>query len=76
MPGPAVSKPFDWCGAVTATCRKKDKYRMDAGVLQLYHRRKRETSSTAMPKLQPCERTAKEMSRNSSEGILLEEVLL
>jgi hypothetical protein len=46
-------------------------------MLQLHPNRRRESSSSVIPRLQPCERrTAKEKKTTSSHGTLWEEVLL
>jgi hypothetical protein len=50
---------------------------MYAELLQLHPSRRRQTSPSVIPRLQPYERTtAKERSRTNFEGILREEVLL
>jgi hypothetical protein len=56
---------------------RKDEYRMYAEMLQLHPKKRRESSSSVIPRLQPCQRrTAKEKSTTSSQRILWEDVLL
>jgi hypothetical protein len=56
---------------------RKDEYRIYAEMLQLRPTRRRESSSSVIPRLQPCERrTAKEKSTTSSQGTHWEDVLL
>jgi hypothetical protein len=80
MSGPTASNPLDVCGAVVATCiiialkREVKKYAL---LFQLRPSRRRETSSSVIPRMQPCEKiTAKEKSTTSSHGVLWESVLL
>jgi hypothetical protein len=50
---------------------RKDEYKICAELLQLRPDRRRETSSSVIPRLQPCERrTAEEKINRSSENIL------
>jgi hypothetical protein len=80
MSRPTASFPLDFCGTIVATCVEntlKEKYRIHTELLQLHPRRRRETSSSIILRLQPCERrTAKEKSTMNSQGILWEDVLL
>jgi hypothetical protein len=56
---------------------RKDEYRIYDEMLQLHTNRRRKTSSSIIPRLQPYERvTAKEKSITSSQGTLWEDVLL
>jgi hypothetical protein len=56
---------------------RKDEYGIYAEMLQLHPTRRRESSSSVTPRLQPCERrTAKEKSTTSSQETLWEDVLL
>jgi hypothetical protein len=56
---------------------RKEEYTIYAEMLQLHPTRRRESSSSVIPRMQPRERrTVKEKSTKSSQGILLEEGLL
>jgi hypothetical protein len=67
-----------WCcgGHLNRECPEKT-YRIYVKLLQLHPGRRRETSSSIILRLQPCERrTAQEKSRTSSQGIFWENVFL
>jgi hypothetical protein len=80
MSGPTASNPLDVCGAVVATFIENALKRQIQNLCQaaaVPPWRRRETSSSIIPRLQPCERrTAKEKSTISSKAILWEDVLL
>jgi hypothetical protein len=76
----AVSNSLIVCGVVVATFignapkRRIQNLRRDAAIAPS---RRRETSSSIISRVQPCERrTAKEKSTTSSQGILWEDILL
>jgi hypothetical protein len=67
MFGPTASNSLDVCGALVATCLG------NAELLKLNPRRRRETSSSVITRLQACERrTTNEMNTTRSQGILRE----
>jgi hypothetical protein len=60
MYGTTASNPFDGCGAVVATLNRefpeKKQYRIYADLLQMHTSKSRETSSSAVSRMQPRER--------------------
>jgi hypothetical protein len=55
---------------------RKDEYRIYAELLQLHPTKRRESSSSVILRLQPCERRTAKKSTTSSQVTLWEDVLL
>jgi glutamate synthase domain-containing protein 2 len=73
MCGPTASNAVDvcvvWWWPPAQGMSRKDEYRIYAEMRQLHTNRRREPSSSVIPRLQPCERgTAKEKSTTNSQG--------
>jgi hypothetical protein len=80
MYGPTASNTHSFCSAVVTTCIRnslKIQNRIYAKLLKLHPRRRRETSFSVIPRLQPCDRrTEKEKNTVNAQGILWEDVFL